>query len=74
MPWTSEERQVLERENTRIGFRRDDLLPMPADPALAEPAGYLALLKTIPDGTGVAGFMEALRRHAAAHPLDETAI
>ena len=73
MSWTSEQRQILERENTRIGFRRDDLLPLPADPALAQAAGCLALLATIPNDAGVAGFIEALRRHAAAHPLDETA-
>jgi hypothetical protein len=71
MTWTPEQRQDLERENARIGFRPDDLLPSPADPSLSEPAGYLALLRTVPDGAGVAGFIEALRRHTAQHPLGE---
>ncbi|HKP16472.1 MAG TPA: HXXEE domain-containing protein [Gemmatimonadaceae bacterium] len=59
---------MLARENSRIGFRPDDLLPSPAHPELATPEGYLALLRTIPDGTGVAGFTNALQRHWKEHP------
>ena len=70
MTWSSERKQSLERENARIGFRSGDLLPSPAHPELATPEGYLALLRTIPDGAGVAGFIDALERHAKEHPLD----
>ena len=68
MTWTSEEKQMLARENSRIGFRPHDLLPSPAHPELATPEGYLALLRTIPDGAGVAGFTNALQQHGQEHP------
>ena len=69
MTWTPEHKQTLEQENSRIGFRTGDLLPSPAHPELATPEGYLALLRSIPDGAGVPGFIEALQRHAKAHPV-----
>jgi len=73
MTWTSEERQTLERENARIGL--DRLVPTPADPELWTPDGYLGLLRTIPDGSGVDGLFEAFRQHAKKkHPLDENAV
>lgn len=71
MTWTSEHRQTLERENSRIGFLPGDLLPSPAHPELATPEGYLALLRTIPNGAGVPGFIDALERHAKNHPTGD---
>ena len=69
MVWTTEQGQVLKRENARIGFRADDLLPMPGHPDLTKPDEYLALLRSIPDGAGVAGYMAALQRYAEQHPI-----
>jgi hypothetical protein len=63
--WTSEQRQRLAREIARVGFRPDDLLPTSEDETLGEPEEYLALLGTIPDGAGVEGYIEALRRRVA---------
>jgi hypothetical protein len=71
MTWTSEQKQRLERENARIGFRPDGLVPTPADPELLAPERYLALLRTVPDRAGVGGFFEALKQRSRehAHPL-----
>ncbi|HJP59418.1 MAG TPA: hypothetical protein VJ865_05450 [Gemmatimonadaceae bacterium] len=71
MVWTTEQGQALRRENARIGFRADDLLPAPGHPDLTKPAEYLALLQSIPDGAGVAGYVAALRRYVEQHPIDE---
>lgn len=70
MVWTTQQGQVLQRENARIGFRADDLLPTPGHPDLAKPEEYLALLRSIPDGAGVAGYLVALRQYTEQHPLD----
>ena len=71
MTWTTDELQAVAREHARIGFGPDDLVPASAHPALATPEGYLALLATVPDGTGVDGYVDALRRHVGGHALDE---
>jgi hypothetical protein len=69
MVWTTEQGQALKRENARIGFRADDLLPAPGHPNLTNPTEYLALLRSIPDGAGLAGYVDALRRYTEQHPL-----
>jgi hypothetical protein len=68
MTWTSDQLQVLERENARIGFQPGDQLPASAHAELGAPEGYLALLATVPDGGGMAGYIEALTRYTAARP------
>ena len=64
---------TIHRYGARATNVLGELLPSSGHPDLAEPDGYLALLRSIPDGAGGAGFQPALRRHAEAHPLREPA-
>jgi hypothetical protein len=65
MAWTSAQRDEVAREYARIGIGKGDLLPVPADRRLTEPAGLLGLLRGIPDGAGVPGMLDALRQHGS---------
>jgi hypothetical protein len=65
MDWTPAQRDELAREYARIGIRKGERMPYPADAGLAEPAGFLALLRGIPDGAGLPGYLTALRQHAS---------
>ena len=64
MDWTDDQRATLAAEYARIGMRADERIPFPADPRLAQPAAFLALLGAVPDGSGLAGYLGVLRRHA----------
>jgi hypothetical protein len=64
MDWTPTQRDELARENARIGIRQGERVPYPADEGVAEPARFLALLRAIPDGAGLPGYLAALRQHA----------
>lgn len=70
--WTAEEQDALKRENERIGFAPNELLPCVDDPSISTPDGYLALLRSVPDGSGLSGFLSALERHVAARGLAPT--
>ena len=61
MGWTTEQRDELAREFGRVGIRAGDQLPTLRGPAGA-PDEYLALVRSIPDGAGLAGFLDALPR------------
>jgi hypothetical protein len=65
MDWAPAQRDELARENARIGIRQGERVPYPADARVAEPAGFLALLRAIPDGAGLPGYLAALRQHAS---------
>jgi hypothetical protein len=67
MDWNPAQRDELARENARIGIKKGDLMPYPADEGLAEPARYLALLRAIPDDAGLPGYLAALREHASGN-------
>ena len=67
MDWTPGQRDELARENARIGIGKGELIPYPADPGLAEPARFLALLRAIPDAAGLAGYLAALRQHGSGN-------
>ena len=58
MDWTDSQRAELTRHYTRIGYVEGELWPAP--PANLEPADVIALVKTIPDGAGRAGYVAAL--------------
>ena len=64
MQWTQAQSEALAREYARVGYRTGELWPYPADPPLA-PDDFLALLRTIPKGAGLAGYLDALRRRSA---------
>jgi hypothetical protein len=67
MDWTPAQRDELARENARIGIRKGERMPYPDDERLAEPTRFLALLKTIPDGAGVPGYLAALAQHGSGN-------
>lgn len=58
--WTPEQRAALERECARIGFRKDQLLPAPQRDLTPEEA--LTLFRSVPDGSGLQGYLAALAR------------
>jgi catechol 2,3-dioxygenase-like lactoylglutathione lyase family enzyme len=58
MNWTDSQRADLARHYARIGYVEGELWPAP--PPNMEPADVIALLKTIPDGAGRAGYVAAL--------------
>jgi hypothetical protein len=67
MTWTKQQQEALAREYARVGFRAGDQWPFPSEPALA-PEEFLQLLRSIPVGAGLGGYLEALRRRSAGQP------
>jgi hypothetical protein len=59
MDWTAGQKAELAREYTRIGYRPGERWAAP--PPELGPEQLLALMHTIPDGAGHAGWMAALR-------------
>ena len=62
MDWTAEQRAELARQYARIGYRTGERWAAPPEGLDAEQ--LLALMRTIPDGAGHAGWLAALRRNA----------
>ncbi len=62
MEWTPEQRAELTRQYARIGFLKGDRWAAP--PPQLTPDQLLALMRTIPDGAGSAGWLAALRATA----------
>jgi len=56
--WTSELRAALDREYERIGGSEEQW-PYPSPEPT--PQEFLALLRRIPDGAGLAGYLAALK-------------
>lgn len=61
--WTSEQRAQLVREYARIGRSPNESWPTPR---AISPEGCLVLLRTIPDGAGRQGWIDALAARAVA--------
>jgi hypothetical protein len=59
MDWTAEQRSELARQYARIGYRPGERWAAP--PPELTPERLLALMRTIPDGAGHAGWLAALR-------------
>ena len=59
MDWTPQQRDELKRQYARIGYRDGERWAAP--PPELSPEDLLALMRTIPDGTGHAGWLAALR-------------
>lgn len=64
--WQLNEQQNAEvaREYTRIGIAQGERLPLPR--GLGSGAEYLAFLRQVPDGSGVAGFTAVMARRGGA--------
>ncbi len=62
MDWTDEQRAELARQYARIGYRPGERWAAP--PPELTPEQLLALMRTIPDGAGHAGWLAALRHPA----------
>ena len=58
--WTPEQRAELDREYARIRIPKGTLLPAPRRELTPDEA--LALFRSIPDGAGAQGYMDALAR------------
>ena len=59
MEWTAQQRDELQRQYARIGYKPGEHWPAP--PEGMSPEDLLALMRTIPDGAGHAGWLAALR-------------
>jgi catechol 2,3-dioxygenase-like lactoylglutathione lyase family enzyme len=68
MQWTESQRAELARHYSRIGYVQGELWPTPPDSL--EPADVIALLKSIPDGVGRAGYIAALATGGKPVPVD----
>jgi catechol 2,3-dioxygenase-like lactoylglutathione lyase family enzyme len=68
MQWTESQRAELARHYSRIGYVQGELWPTPADSL--DPAEVIALLKTIPDGAGRAGYIAALATGGKPVPVN----
>ena len=61
--WTSEQQAALDREYARVGGSEEQW-PYPSpDPT---PQEFLAMLRRIPDGAGLAGYLAVLKERAQA--------
>ncbi len=58
MGWTSEQREALKQEYERIGFVPGELWPTPATEL--SPDEVLALLRSVPSGSGRVGYEKVL--------------
>ncbi len=56
--WDDEARAELQREYERIGYREGERWPFPEN--IHEPAAFLALLRRVPDGAVLDGYIRAL--------------
>ena len=60
--WNASERAALEREYVRIGGT-EARWPYPSpDPT---PQEFLEMLRTVPDGSGLSGYLEAMKARAS---------
>lgn len=62
MDWSADQREELARHYVRIGYGPGELWAAP--PEELTPEQLLALMRTIPDGAGHAGWLVALGRNA----------
>ena len=62
----SDEREAFAREYDRIGYRPGERWPAPPRPLT--PDEQLALLRRVPDGSGLAGYLAVLAADAAKRP------
>lgn len=62
MPWSAEQQARLGAEYARIGYQAGERWPAP--PNDMTPETILQLLASVPDGAGLAGFQQALAKHA----------
>jgi hypothetical protein len=63
MGWTQGQQDALTLEYVRVGVKKGESWPYPSDPE-PTPAEFLELLRSIPDGAGLDGYLMALRRRA----------
>ena len=68
MHFTDSQRGEVTRHYTRIGYVQGELWPQPPDSL--EPADFIALLKTIPDGAGRAAYIAALASGGKPVPIN----
>ena len=68
MHWTDSQRAELARHYARIGYVQGELWP--TSPDTLEPADVIALLKAIPDGAGLAGYIAALKTGGKPVPVN----
>ena len=59
MDWSDQQKEELAGHYTRIGYKPGE--PWAAPPAEMTPEDILALMRTVPDGSGHAGWLAALR-------------
>jgi hypothetical protein len=62
MGWSNEQRSALEREYKRIGYRLGERWPAP--PHDTRPDEFLALLRSVKTGSGLQGYVQALRERS----------
>lgn len=60
----SDDREAFAREYARIGYQEGERWPAPPEPLT--PVEQLALLRRVPDGTGLAGYKAVLAADAAS--------
>lgn len=60
----TDDREAFAREYARIGYEPGELWPAPPKPLTA--AEQLALLRRVPDGSGLAGYRAVLAADAAS--------
>ena len=58
MLWTTKERAELVRQHERIGYNKGE--PWPS--VWFKPTDVLSVMRSVPDGAGLTGYVEALRR------------
>lgn len=61
--WTKSQEAELANEYARIGYVHGEQWPIPQEPD-PMPAGFLALLRSIPDNAGLLGYLAALSLRA----------
>jgi hypothetical protein len=65
--WTKEQETELAREYARVGYRAGEQWPYPQDPE-PTPEELLALLRLIPDGAGLTGYLATIAQRAQKQP------
>jgi catechol 2,3-dioxygenase-like lactoylglutathione lyase family enzyme len=68
MNFTDSQRGEVTRHYTRIGYVQGELWPQPPD--TLDPADFIALLKTIPDGAGREAYIAALAGGGKPVPIN----
>lgn len=56
--WTDDQRLRLHQQFVRIGWIEGETWPTPAD---INPEGFLRFLETVPESSGLAGYLQALK-------------